>query len=262
MNILLTNDDGIDAEAFLDFADALRVGTSHRVYVLAPDSNCSGVSNALSLIHHHVRVVRRAEDTWACSGMPTDCVCVGTRGGLPVKPDLVISGINAGPNLGTDLIYSGTAAAARQAALTGIPGIAFSLSGDPGAFCWKQAIDYAVAALPSLKALWTRDIFINVNIPNTPGGPLGTCITFPSVRQYNDSIITETDKDGHLTCRMQGGNTYSDPEPGSDWDAVLRNYVSISPVFLHPVALRDLCAGVPEYAGVASRPDRAASGAV
>ncbi|MDR0759659.1 MAG: 5'/3'-nucleotidase SurE [Treponema sp.] len=256
MNLLLTNDDGIDAEAFLDFADALRSGTSHRVYVLAPDRNCSGISNALSMIRQPVRLVRRAADTWACSGTPTDCVCVAMLGGLSVKPDLILSGINAGPNIGTDLIYSGTAAAARQSALAGIPGIALSLSGGPGAFHWKRAIDYAVAALPELESLWARDVFINVNIPNTAEGPLGSRITFPSIRRYNDSLTVETDKDGHLSCMIQAGNFHTEPEPGSDWDAVLQNYVSISPVFLHPVVRRDRCAGVPDYAGVGPRPGR------
>jgi 5'-nucleotidase len=256
MNILLTNDDGIDAEAFLDFAGVLRSRTAHRVCVLAPDSNCSGISSALSLIHRQVRLALRAEDTWACSGTPVDCVCAGLLGGLPVKPDLVISGINNGPNVGTDLIYSGTAAAARQAALIGIPGIAVSLNGRPGTFCWKQAIDYTVAALPELEALWTCDIFINVNIPNNPEGPLGTCITFPSIRRYNDSIAIRTDGDGSLFCKIKEGNFYTEPESGSDWDALLRNYVSVSPVFLHPVVRRDRCAGVPEYAGVGPRPGR------
>jgi 5'-nucleotidase len=177
-------------------------------------------------------------------------------GGLSVKLDLVLSGINAGPNIGTDLIYSGTAAAARQAALSGTPGIAFSLNGVPGTFQWKRAIEYAVAALPELEALWTWDVFINVNIPNTAEGPMGSRITFPSVRWYNDSLTVETDKDGHLSCRIKAGNYHTEPEPGSDWDAVLQNYVSISPVFLHPVVRRDRCAGVPDYAGVGPRPGR------
>ncbi|MDR0376736.1 MAG: 5'/3'-nucleotidase SurE [Spirochaetaceae bacterium] len=256
MNLLLTNDDGIDAEAFLDFADALRRRTSHAVYVLAPDHNCSGASHALSLLRSPVRVARRAENIWTCSGTPADCVCVGTMGGLPIKPDMVLSGINAGPNIGTDLIYSGTAAAARQAALAGIPGIAFSLNGVRGAFYWKQAIDYAVAALPELHAFWTRDVFINVNIPNTIEGPGGSCVTFPSIRRYSDSLVARPDGGGSLSCMFQGGNSSTEPESGSDWDAVSRNHVSISPVFLHPVVRRDCCAGVPEYAGVAPRPDR------
>jgi 5'-nucleotidase len=191
-----------------------------------------------------------------------DCVCIALFGGLPVKPDLVISGINAGPNIGTDIIYSGTAAAARQAALTGIPGIAVSLDGgvEPkpasGTFYWKQAIDYAVAALPEWEALWTQDIFINVNIPNNPGGPLGTCITFPSIRQYNDSVDVRTDADGCLSCGIRLGWFHTEPESGSDWDAVSRNYVSLSPVFLHPVVRRDRCVGVPAHAGVDPRPGR------
>jgi 5'-nucleotidase len=186
---------------------------------------------------------------------------VGILGGLPVKPDLVISGINSGPNIGTDIIYSGTAAAARQAALAGIPAIAVSLNGRPGAFCWKQAIDYTVAALPELEALWTCDIFINVNIPNNPEGPLGARITFPSFRKYNDSITMATDSDGCLSCKIKAGNFYTEPESGSDWDALLQNYVSVSPVFLHPVALRDRCAGVPEHAGVGPRPGRVSKAA-
>jgi 5'-nucleotidase len=177
-------------------------------------------------------------------------------GGLSVKPDLVLSGINAGPNIGTDLIYSGTAAAARQAALIGAPGIALSLDGVSGTFHWKRAIEYVIAALPELEALWTWDVFINVNIPNTAEGPVGSRITFPSVRRYNDSLVVETGKDGQLSYMMQGGNFHTEPESGSDWDAVLQNYVSISPVFLHPVVRRDRCAGVPDYAGVGPRPGR------
>jgi 5'-nucleotidase len=177
-------------------------------------------------------------------------------GGLPIKPDIVISGINSGLNIGTDIIYSGTAAAARQAALAGIPGIAVSLDGITGTFRWKQAIDYAVAALPELEALWTWDVFINVNIPNNPEGPLGTSTTFPSVRCYNDFISINPEPDGHLSCEIQMGNYHTEPELGSDWDAICRNYVSISPVFLHPVVRGDRCAGAPAHAGVGPRPGR------
>jgi 5'-nucleotidase len=256
MNILLTNDDGIDAEAFLRFASALRSGTPYKVYVLAPDSNRSGVSSAMSLIHRPVRVIRRDENTWSCSGTPVDCVFAGLLGGLPIKPDLVISGINAGANIGTDIIYSGTAAAARQAALAGIPGIAVSLNGEAGTFYWKQAIDYTVAALPELESLWTHDIFINVNIPNNPDGPLGSCVTFPSVKRYSDSLSVKIEPDGYLSCRFEGGSFFSEPESGSDWDAVSRNFVSISPVFLHPVVRRDQCEDAPAHAAVEPRPGR------
>ncbi|MDR3130004.1 MAG: 5'/3'-nucleotidase SurE [Treponema sp.] len=254
MNILLTNDDGIDAEGFLSFASALRSGTPHKIYVLAPDTDCSGISSAMSMIHRDVRILSREENVWACSGTPVDCVCVGLMGGLPIKPDLVISGINAGSNIGTDLVYSGTAAAARQSALMGIPGIAVSLAGERGAFCWGAAIKYTLAALSELAALWTRDIFVNVNIPNSPDGPLGTRITFPAVKRYDDSL-TVVANGGGLSCRIHLGNSHAEPESGSDWDAVLQNYASVSPVFLHPVALRERCAGVPEYAGVGSRED-------
>jgi 5'-nucleotidase len=167
----------------------------------------------------------------------------GTLGGLPVKPDLVLSGINAGPNLGTDLIYSGTAAAARQAALHGIPGIALSLAGmPPEPLLWDSAVSFAVEKLEELAGLWREDTFLNVNLPNISGSPLGMLITFPAVRRYNDSLIFFTAPDGSDYCFVKGGVIITEPEPGSDFDAVSRNYASLSPVFIHPVVRRDHCA--------------------
>jgi 5'-nucleotidase len=178
----------------------------------------------------------------------------GTLGGVPVTPDLILSGINAGPNLGTDLVYSGTAAAARQSALHGIPGIALSLAGmPPEVLLWDSAVSFAVEKLDELAGLWAEDTFLNVNIPNIPGRPLGMLTTCPAVRRYNDTLAFFTAPDGSGYCFVKGGAIITEPEPGSDCDAVSREYVSLSPVFIHPVVRRDRCAGVPEHSSAGPR---------
>jgi 5'-nucleotidase len=249
MNILLTNDDGIDCEGLLKFAAILREQKEHRVYVLAPDTNRSGVSHSISFMKGPLRLSRYAEDMWSCSGTPADCVSMIVLGALPFKPDIVVSGINAGANVGTDIIYSGTAAAARQAGLYHIPGVALSLVGN-APFYWEEAALFAAAHLEEFAALWEDDIFINVNFPNMPGQPLGMVSTFPCQRRYHDSVSVFDAPDGRKYCFTNAGDISVKPEPGSDWDAVSRNLVSISPVFIHPVALRDQRGKALKYTGV------------
>jgi 5'-nucleotidase len=255
MNIVLTNDDGINCEGLVKFAEALRRGTRHRILVIAPDANRSGVSHSISL-GSPLRVVSQGEDTWVCSGTPADCAVVAILGGLRVKPDLVVSGINAGPNLGTDIVYSGTAAAARQAALHGIPAIAFSLAGLIRPLYWDMAVAFAAEQLDALAGLWAEDTFLNVNIPNIPGPPGEAVRTFPSVRRYNDGLAVFTAPNTDSYYFVKPGEIDTEPEPGSDWDAVSRNRVSLSPVFIHPVVRRDLCPGVPEHNAAAPRPGK------
>jgi 5'-nucleotidase len=163
---------------------------------------------------------------------------VALLGGLPVAPDLVVSGINAGPNLGTDIIYSGTAAAARQAALHHIPAIALSLAHLGGSFFWDPSVAFVLEGLPDMIALWREDIFLNVNIPNSPRAPLEPVITHPSRRRYDDRLAVFTAPDGHRYFFIDGGDIITEEDPGSDWEAISRNQVSISPVFIHPVADR------------------------
>jgi 5'-nucleotidase len=168
---------------------------------------------------------------------------VALLGGLPLIPDLVVAGINAGPNLGTDIIYSGTAAAARQAALHHIPAIALSLVHLGGAFFWDPAVAFVLEGLEDMMALWTRDTFLNVNIPNSSQLSLDTAITHPSRRQYNDRLAVFEAPDGHRYFFIEGGSIVTEGEPGSDWEAVSRNQVSISPVFIHPVTGQDRAKG-------------------
>jgi 5'-nucleotidase len=252
MNILLTNDDGIGCEGILRLAEELRRKTSHRIYVVAPDSNRSGVSHAISL-RTPVKLKARGPDTWVCTGSPADCVTVASLGALSVKPDLLISGINLGPNLGTDIVYSGTAAAARQAALHDIPAIALSLASMEAPLYWDGAVSFAVTRLEELFRLWEEDTFLNVNIPNLDGGVRDMVITFPVRRRYKDGLITYTAPDDYTYCFIDSGPVRNDEERGSDWDAVSKNLVSVSPVYIHPVVRKDLCAGAPLYAGVGPR---------
>jgi 5'-nucleotidase len=122
---------------------------------------------------------------------------VAALGGFPVKPDLVVSGINAGANLGTDVIYSGTASAAREAALHGIPALAFSLASLGGTVYWERAAAYARDHLEELLSLWKEDTFINVNIPNSPDYPSVPEITYPSRRDYGNALTGFDAPDGN-----------------------------------------------------------------
>jgi 5'-nucleotidase len=252
MNILLTNDDGIASPGIRKLAEFLRAQGKYRVYIIAPDSNRSGVSHGLAILNGPVKLAPQGEDAWSCSGYPADCVIVAVLGGLPAKPDLVISGINEGANLGSDIIYSGTAAAARQASLMQIPALALSLAGK-SPFCWDMAASWAADHLEELRGFWKEDTFVNVNIPNSPGGPSGIALAWPGVKHYHDSLEVMNAPDSSRWCFLAGGKGSETDEGGSDCDAVFRNLVSLSSVFNHPVVRRDLCPGVPEYASAGSR---------
>ncbi len=254
MKILLTNDDGITSDGIIKLAEGLKSLNKHEIYVLAPDSNRSGVSHSLSLFNA-LKISQCGENSWSCSGTPADCSIFAAMGGLSFKPDLIISGINAGANLGTDIIYSGTAAAARQAVLNDIPAIALSLDGH-GPFYWDMAVSYAVNNLDELIGLCAEDTFINVNIPNSSAGPGGMMLTFPSRRRYHDTLVTFRAPYDYIYGFMEGGKIEIEAEEGSDSDAVSRNMVSVSPIFVHPVVRQDLCLDAPPHSAASKRPKR------
>jgi 5'-nucleotidase len=239
MNILLTNDDGIESAGIQKLAEALRDEGKHKIYVLAPDGNRSGVSHSISFLYAPVRIREYSLNTWSCSGNPADCVMIAVLGGFPVKPDIVLSGINRGANLGTDIVYSGTAAAARQAVLQGVPAIAFSLAGslnvreDEGYF-WDMAVSFILKKMQDLISMCTKDNFINVNIPNNRDGPLGMLTTYPCIQHYADELSAMKAPDGSIYYFMKLESPSFRGDPGSDIEAVQRNYVSVSPVFVHP----------------------------
>jgi 5'-nucleotidase len=237
MNILLTNDDGVESPGILLLAGALREG-GHRVAVVAPDRNRSGVSHGISFLGSPLVLRSRGHDTWACSGMPVDCVIAAMLGGISFKPDLILSGINRGANLGTDLLYSGTAAAARQGSLFGVPSIALSLveEGEEGAFHWDMAVRFSLAHLDELAAQWKAGTFINVNIPNTPQGPAGLAPAFPSRRLYHDRMEVMDAPTGDRYCFFYAGEVTVASQGGSDREVVSQNRAAVSSVWVHPVS--------------------------
>jgi 5'-nucleotidase len=257
MKILLTNDDGIESEGICKFAAFLE-DKGHEIYILAPDGNRSGMSSAITIVSAPLIIEKRGPRAWCCSGQPADCVIVALKV-LPVKPDLVVSGINSGANMGTDVLYSGTVGAARQAALYGIPAVALSLVGRQP-FPWDRAVAYAAEHLEEYAAFWKPGILVNVNIPYD-ARPEGTLITFPGVRIYSNDATFYEAPDGRTYCFVKlDGDASSEAltpirqaarEPGSDLDAASRNLVSISPVYIHPVVRQDLCPGA--GAGVSFR---------
>ena len=254
MNILLTNDDGINSEGLQKLAEILRIRLKHRVFVIAPDSNRSGVSHAISFINGPVVLCAAGEDAWSCSGLPVDCVMAGVLGAFPEKPDLVLSGINQGANLGTDIIFSGTAAAARQASLLGVPGIALSLDGDGHSpFFWNMAVSWIADHLVELLAFRGEDSFVNVNIPNREDGPLGIISSWPGVKNYNGTVSVKNNPDGGCLCRLEPGKEKAEEESGTDCDVVARNYVSVSVIVNHPAILGDFCSSAPAHVAVSRR---------
>ncbi|MFP4441828.1 MAG: 5'/3'-nucleotidase SurE [Spirochaetia bacterium] len=232
MKILLTNDDGIDSEGLLAVKTALE--GEHDVWIVAPDGERSGMSHYLTL-HEPIRSKVVGDNCYSCSGSPVDCVVLGLLGGIPAKPEIVLSGINKGPNLGTDIVYSGTAAAARQAAFMGVPGIALSVAGFKIPMYYKAAALFISRNIGKLKKLWNPDHFININFPNEEKPSTSVTITHPSRRIYHDKLVTFNAPNGAAYHFLDGSPVETEMESGSDWDVVSKGGVSISPVYLHPV---------------------------
>jgi 5'-nucleotidase len=236
MKILLTNDDGVNSEGLQKLAQVLR-SLKYKVSVIAPDTDRSGISHAVSMLNGPVKISRYEKDTWSCSGYPVDCVIAGLKGILPEWPDLVLSGINRGANLGTDIIYSGTASAARQASLAGIPAIALSLAGNEP-FYWDMAAAWSVDHLEKLLGFWEKDTFVNVNIPNNSNGPAGMAQARLTAKNYQDTMTVMTAPDGSRWCFLKAEEETTLPETGSDCDAVSKNHVSVSTVYNYPAVLK------------------------
>ena len=243
MRLLLTNDDGINSPGLLPLAAALRKA-GHKVFVLAPSADRSGVSHSITFLNGPNKITQIENDTWSCDGTPVDCVVIGLMGGLPecAPLDAIVSGINRGANMGTDIVYSGTAAAARQGALCDIPSLALSLlegapSKEGDSWYWDMAVAFAVERFAEMLAFWKPDCFVNVNIPNQKEIPRELVHAFPSLRYYNDSIETYYAPDGQRYCFAKSGAVSAKPEKGSDWEAVAGNKASISDILIHPALL-------------------------
>ena len=231
MKILLTNDDGVHAPGLA--ALIRRVSEVAEVVVVAPDREQSAVSHALTL-HHPLRAARINDNVFSVDGTPTDCVNLGIHSLLSFRPDLVISGINRGANIADDVTYSGTVAAALEATLMGIPAIAVSLA-TRGA-----GENYDAAALCAARLARTvfdnglpRDTYLNVNVPDLPAERLlPPLITCQGKRSYEGTIVDKVDPRGRNYYWIGTADLSFEDIPGTDYHAVSRGHVSISPLHI------------------------------
>lgn len=241
MRILLTNDDGYGSDGLRALEIAL--GSRHEVWTLAPDIERSGMSHAISL-RHPMKIRKMAARGFSCSGTPADCVILACHGALPVQPDVVISGINRGPNLGTDLVYSGTAAAARQAVINGMPGIAVSLATYTPPFEYGPLAGLVAAQLDFLMSQWTPEVFINLNAPVTVDGTAMELVeSFPSRRVYRDTLKFFDGPDGYSYSFFMDGTIDTTEEAGSDEDTVNNGRASFTRVLTYPCSIPAASAG-------------------
>jgi 5'/3'-nucleotidase len=231
VHILLTNDDGIDATGLKVLAEHL--GLIGQVSIVAPDRERSAVSHALTL-HHPQRAMQFDATTFAIDGTPTDCVNLGIHNLLQNKPDIVISDINHGANLGDDITYSGTVSAAMEATLMGIPAFAVSLTTKSGDADFTSAAIFAARLAETVmrKGL-PRDTFLNVNVPDIPGGSLGAPrITRQGKRSYEGIIIDKVDPRGRNYYWIGSIDMNFHDIEGTDFHAVSRGHISITPLHL------------------------------
>lgn len=188
MRILLTNDDGYESLG-LDVLRTALLAAGHEVWVCAPSGQRSATSHSMTL-RGDIIVTKHAERRYHCSGSPADCILYGLKGkALPMYPDVVVSGINHGYNLSTDILYSGTVGAASEAALMGIPAIAISaMCGSDKVFPFEQAAAFLVEHLARFLPLCSSDTLVNINVPPNPSrtwrvGNLGHLEYYDSVER-------------------------------------------------------------------------------
>jgi 5'-nucleotidase len=228
MHILISNDDGYRAPGLRHLAESL--GSAARITVVAPDRDRSGASNSLTL-DNPLRV-RRAENGYTyVEGTPTDCVHLAITGLLETEPDMVVAGINAGANLGDDVIYSGTVAAAMEGRFLGLPAVAVSLvAGQPGNF--DTAARVTLALLERLKAEpMPSATILNVNVPDLPLAELqGWQVTRLGHRHKSEPVIPQTDPRGRTIYWVGPAGSEQDAGPGTDFHAVRNGYVSVTPI--------------------------------
>ncbi len=233
MRILLTNDDGIGAPGIQALWQAL--SQIAEVIVVAPDTERSATSQAIT-VHHPIRVDQYCIEkppicAWRVGGTPTDCVKIAIEALMTDKPDIVVSGINLGSNLGTDVLYSGTVSAAIEGSLFGITSIAVSLD------TWQDA-DFSPAAnytAELVKMLEHKKLppgtLLNVNVPAIAAEQIaGIAITKLGVRQYANTFERRQDPRGRLYYWMGGELVDNDNDPDTDIVAVKRNKISITPI--------------------------------
>ena len=228
MRILLSNDDGYSAEGLITLATALNDVAD--VTVVAPERNCSGASNSLTL-EQPLRATHTDNGFIKVDGTPTDCVHLAITGLLQQEPDMVIAGINHGGNLGDDVLYSGTVAAATEGRFLGLPAIAISLVS-------LESTHFCTAALVALELLekvhsspLPNDTILNVNVPDLPFDQLqGYQATRLGQRHKAEPVIKTSDPRGRTIYWVGPAGPEQDAGPGTDFHAIRNGLVSVTPL--------------------------------
>jgi 5'-nucleotidase len=261
MHFLISNDDGITARGIQVLAEWMKELGS--VTVVAPDQNRSGASNSLTL-DSPVRIREIGERMFRVSGTPTDCVHIALTGLLDKDPDMVISGINAGPNLGDDVIYSGTVAAAMEGRFLGLPAIAVSLVFEEKPVHYETAAQAVALVVERLRRdPLPADTILNINVPDIPWVQVsGFEVTRLGHRHRAEPTVRMMDPRGNPMYWIGPAGAEQDAGPGTDFHAVRRGFVSITPIHvdltryqaLEQVAgwVADIGTGVPRKSGTDS----------
>ncbi|MGB5472847.1 MAG: 5'/3'-nucleotidase SurE [Gammaproteobacteria bacterium] len=228
MHILISNDDGYQSRGIRALADAL--ATIASVHVVAPERDRSGASNSLTL-DSPIRARTGANGYTYVDGTPTDCVHLAITGLLEREPDMVVAGINAGANLGDDVLYSGTVAAAMEGRFLGSPALAISLAGD-------QPTHYDTAARVALELVQRvssgalpADTILNINVPDVAWDRLrGMQATRLGHRHKSEPVVKMNDPRGRTVYWVGPAGSEQDAGPGTDFHAVRSGYVSVTPL--------------------------------
>jgi len=231
LRFLLTNDDGVHARGLDVLAEAVEE-LGHGI-VVAPDRQQSASSHSLTM-HRPLRATRAERDRYVVDGTPTDCVLLAVNQLLEERPDFVLSGVNHGPNMGEDVLYSGTVAAAMEGTILGIPSIAISFAGNRE----ERLRDYAPRVRELLEKLLHREdfpteTFFNVNLPpEHPDDVAGVRVTALGRRVYSDSLTRSRDPHGREYFWIGGGQSHWTGREDSDFRAVEAGFVSVTPMHL------------------------------
>lgn len=228
INVLVSNDDGASAPGIAALAKELK--KDHQVTVVAPHKNRSGSSSALTL-DRPIRCIQLDNGFYSVTGTPCDCVHLGSHRIMPQLPDIVIAGINRGANLGDDVMYSGTVAAAMEGRSMGFPAVAISLAS-------RECVHYDTAAqvmnklLKGLKAFSLEsNIILNVNVPDIPLAEIkGYRLTRLGCRHRADTIVPAEDPRGQPVYWLGPPSEPQDIGEETDFDAIAKGYVSITPL--------------------------------
>lgn len=245
MNLLIANDDGYESAGLTILAE--RLSREHNVYVMGPAGNRSAVSHHITMFSD-TEIHKISDRIWSCEGYPADCASIGILSNLfGVKFDGMVSGINYGANLGTDIVYSGTCAGARQAVFNGIPAIALSI--DPidwekanrEGFKFETLADFAANNLETLLSLSRTDkprTFVNVNASPMDKYNGVKCAQELCVREYHDKLRIVEREGKTFSVFDSGFSTAKKENPLCDYTIVQDGYVSVSVIYADPVCER------------------------